>query len=289
MVEENSVATVATTPDLRRRVADWRAAGETVGLVPTMGFLHDGHLALVEAARRRSDRVVVSIFVNPRQFGPNEDFESYPRDHEGDLAKLTAAGADLAFVPDVAAMYGDGFVTAVSVSELTDCLCGANRPGHFDGVATVVTKLLLQCLPDIAWFGEKDFQQLLMIRRMSRDLDIPVEIAAVETVREADGLALSSRNAYLSAEDRQRAGALNQVLRTTAKQIASGDDTQTAIQAARQALSANGIDRIDYLDCRDTETLRPVSGPSAQGARLFAAIHLGDTRLIDNVPIEGAA
>ncbi|MDH5411851.1 MAG: pantoate--beta-alanine ligase, partial [Alphaproteobacteria bacterium] len=196
------VAVDRTVSDLRARVRDWRTAGETVGLVPTMGALHEGHMTLVRAARAECDRVVVSIFVNPAQFGPREDFDSYPRQEARDLAMLAEAGVEAAFMPGVAEMYPDGFSTAVTVSGLTECLCGRGRPVHFRGVATVVTKLLLQCLPDAAFFGEKDFQQLQVIRRLAGDLDIPVAIRGVATVRETDGVALSSRNAYLTPDQR---------------------------------------------------------------------------------------
>ena len=188
--------------ELRQRVSAWRAAGERIGLAPTMGALHAGHLALVAAAQARCRRTVVSIFVNPRQFGPREDFSTYPRPEAADLEKLAAAAADLVFIPAVAEMYPDGFATTISVGGPSEGLCGAQRPGHFDGVATVVAKLLIQVAPDAAFFGEKDYQQLLVVRRMARDLDLPVEIVGVPTVREADGLALSSRNVYLSAEER---------------------------------------------------------------------------------------
>ena len=198
-----SLAAVRTIADLRARVREWRAAGQRIGFAPTMGALHEGHLSLVRAARQRCDRVVVSIFVNPTQFGPNEDFDAYPRNEAADLALLAGVSADLAYLPSVEVMYPKGACTTVTVTGITDGLCGAMRPGHFQGVATVVTKLLLQVLPDAAFFGEKDYQQLKTITRMARDLDIPCEIIGVPTVREADGLALSSRNVYLSPAERR--------------------------------------------------------------------------------------
>jgi pantoate--beta-alanine ligase len=276
-----------TVSGLRERVRAWRNAGETVGLVPTMGALHEGHLALVRAAQAECDRIVVSIFVNPTQFGPNEDFESYPRGERRDLAMLADEGADLAFIPGVEQMYPDGFATTVTVGGFTDCLCGGGRPVHFRGVATVVTKLLLQCLPDAAWFGEKDFQQLLVIRRLVRDLDIPVAIRGVETVREADEVALSSRNAHLSPEQRQRAPALVAALKHVAARVGEGVSASDASAEARLMLEEAGFDRIDYLEVRDADTLDLVEGQPAPGrpARVFAAAFLGDTRLIDNWPL----
>lgn len=283
----SGVTVAETVAALRRQVNAWRRSGETIALVPTMGFLHAGHMALVEAARAGSDRVVVSIFVNPKQFGPNEDFESYPRDHEGDLAKLAAAGVDLAFVPDVAGMYGRDFATTVSVAGLTEGLCGAARPGHFDGVSTVVTKLFLQCLPDVAWFGEKDYQQLQMIRRMVGDLDMPLSIAALETVREADGLAMSSRNAYLDTDQRRRAGRINQILRAAAVRLGAGDPVAPVLEQARAALAEAGLDRIDYLELRAADDLAPMTRLD-RPARLLTAVHVGATRLIDNMPVSPA-
>ena len=201
----SSIATARTVKDLRAQVAKWRQAGETVALVPTMGALHAGHLSLIGVAKGHAERVVASIFVNPSQFGPKEDFKRYPRDEAGDVKKLAEAGVDLVFIPSTDEMYPAGFATKVSLPSLTDDLCGAARPNHFEGVATVVTKLLLQCAPDVAVFGEKDFQQLLVIKRLVRDLNIPVEIVGAPIVREEDGLALSSRNGYLSAAERKTA------------------------------------------------------------------------------------
>jgi pantoate--beta-alanine ligase len=269
---------------LRAQVRAWRAAGEAVALVPTMGALHEGHLALVRQAQVSCRRVVVSIFVNPTQFGPNEDFSRYPRDLEADLALLAQAGADAAFLPDVAAMYPPGFATTVTVTGLTEVLCGPLRPGHFAGVATVVTKLLLQCLPDRAMFGEKDFQQLQVVRRATRDLDVPVVIEGVPTLREADGLALSSRNRYLSAEERRAAPAMVAVLRQVAEAVRGGAPTAPALAEGRASLEAAGFGPVQYLSVNDAETLAPlerVEGP----ARVLAAAYLGRTRLIDNVAV----
>src|SRR5437763_3688893 len=218
------IAVARTVAALRQAVAGWRGRQERVGLVPTMGALHRGHLALVEAARRDCQRVVGSLFVNPKQFGPREDVTAYPRDEAADLAKFRQGGVDLVFAPTVAEMYPGGFATTVQVGGIGDALEGAHRPGHFDGVATVVAKLLLQCLPDAAFFGEKDYQQLLVVRRLVDDLDIPVRIEGVPTVREADGLALSSRNAYLSPDERRTAPLLHRVLRDTAAVLARQPD-----------------------------------------------------------------
>jgi pantoate--beta-alanine ligase len=274
-----------TIADLRGHIAGWRKSGERIGLVPTMGALHDGHLALVRAARAECDRVVATIFVNPKQFAPNEDLASYPRREAADLAMLRAAGVALVFMPAVAEIYPPGFATTVRVVGLTDCLCGAHRLGHFDGVATVVTKLLLQSLPDIAYFGEKDYQQLLVVRRLARDLDIPVQIAGVPTVREADGLALSSRNAYLSPRERRIAPELARVLRRIAAAL-SAEANAVARETARGRIDLEGAGfAVEYLEAREADTLAPVTATVTALARVFAAIHLGRTRLIDNMPI----
>lgn len=280
-------AIVRTVTGLRGRVHAWRMEGRTVGLVPTMGALHEGHMTLVRAARAECNHVVVSIFVNPTQFGPREDFDSYPRQEEHDLAMLRGAGVEVAFMPTVAEMYGQGFATSVSVSGLTECLCGRNRPVHFQGVATVVTKLLLQCLPDAAFFGEKDFQQLQVIRRLARDLDIPVAVRGVETVREADNVALSSRNAYLTPEQRKKAPAMVAALRHVAARIGTGVAAADAASEGWKMLEGAGFDRVDYLEVREDETLAPVEDlpDPSRPARVFGAAFLGETRLIDNWPI----
>jgi pantoate--beta-alanine ligase len=279
----NSMSTIRTVGDLRGRLADWRKAGEKIALMSTMGALHDGHLSLIALAKGKADRVVASIFVNPAQFGPHEDFDRYPRDEAGDLKKLAAAGTDLAFAPSVAEMYPEGFTTRVSVGDLTQDLCGAERPNHFDGVATVVTKLLLQCAPAVAIFGEKDYQQLLVIKRLVRDLDIPVEILGAPTVREKDGLALSSRNSYLSPQERRIAPLLYRTISEIAADLAQGRGCDDAVVAARYKLDAVGF-RVDYVAVRDPETLKPLSG-RVKRARVLAAAFLGKTRLIDNVPV----
>jgi pantoate--beta-alanine ligase len=281
------LTTVRTVRDLRGRLAAWRKAGESVALVPTMGALHEGHLSLVALAKSKAEHVVVSIFVNPLQFGPREDYGQYPRDEAGDLAKLAKAGADLVVAPDTAEMYPQGFSTQVRVGDLTEDLCGAARPNHFDGVATVVAKLLLQCAPDIAVFGEKDYQQLLVIKRLVRDLNVPVEIVSGPIMREKDGLALSSRNAYLSPSERKTAPLLYQTIVAVAADLAQGRGCDDAVVAARFKLDAAGF-RVDYVAVRDPDTLKPLSGPVKQ-ARVLAAAYLGKTRLIDNVPMPPAA
>lgn len=268
---------------LRQRVGAWRRAGERVVLVPTMGALHVGHLALVAEARRIGRRVVASIFVNPTQFGPNEDFSRYPRDLEADLALLGQAGADAAWTPAVETMYPPGFATRIDVAGLTDGLCGPFRPGHFSGVATVVTKLLNQVGPDVALFGEKDFQQLRVIQQAVADLDLAVEIRGVPTVREADGLALSSRNRYLTPEERAVAPRLHAVLADIAAATRGGSPVAGPVADGRAALEAAGF-QVQYLAVCDTQTLAQVDRVEAP-ARVLTAAFLGRTRLIDNVAV----
>src|ERR1700712_547943 len=269
---------------LRATVEAWRRDGESVVLVPTLGALHVGHLALLAHAKAIGRRAVVSIFVNPTQFGPAEDFSRYPRDVAADLALLAEPGADAAWTPEGEAMYPPGFSTRIEVGGLTEGLCGTVRPGHFAGVATVVTKLLNQVRPDIALFGEKDFQQLQVIRRAVRDLDLGVEIRGVPTIREADGLALSSRNRYLNPEERAVAPRLHAVLARIAAALREGAAAAPLRAEGIAELSAAGFDPVQYLEVRDAETLAPlerVDGP----ARVLAAAYLGRTRLIDNVAV----
>jgi pantoate--beta-alanine ligase len=279
---------VRTVADLRKHIALWRKGEVRVGLVPTMGALHQGHMALVEAAQAECDRIVASIFVNPKQFAPTEDLGSYPRREAADLEMLRSAGVDLVFIPAVDEMYPPDFATLVRVSGLTEGLCGAHRAGHFDGVTTVVTKLLIQALPDIAYFGEKDYQQLTVVRRLARDLDLPVRIAGVPTVREPDGLALSSRNVYLSAEERRIAPNLARVLRSIAAVLAQ-DPNAVAQEIAHgsAALQQAGF-AVEYLEIREAESLAVTSEVTAS-SRVFAAVRLGTTRLIDNMPSAPAA
>jgi len=268
---------------LRHCVAGWRAAGERVVLVPTMGALHEGHLALMAEARQIGRRTVASIFVNPTQFGPNEDFSRYPRDLAADLALLAQAGADAAWTPEVDTMYPPGFATRIEVAGLSEGLCGPFRPGHFAGVATVVTKLLNQVRPDVALFGEKDFQQLRVIQQAVADLDLAVEIRGVPTLRETDGLALSSRNRYLAPEERAVAPKLHAVLADIAAASRNGTPVAGRIAAGKAALEAAGF-RVQYLAVCDARTLAPVErvdGP----ARVLTAAFLGRTRLIDNLSV----
>ncbi len=275
---------VRSIPALRDTVARWRRNGESVGLVPTMGALHAGHLELVRQSRAQCDRTVASIFVNPAQFNPDEDLDRYPRQEEEDLSGLSRERADLAFIPVADDIYPEGFATAVHVGRVTTGMEGTVRIGHFDGVATVVCKLFMQCRPDRAYFGEKDYQQFITIQRMVRDLDMELTVVPVPTVREADGLALSSRNAYLSAEQRRIAATLNRILHETAKAIAGGRAIDAATAAARQELLDAGFDAVDYVECRaaaDLAVLETLDRP----ARVLATARLGPTRLLDNVPV----
>ena len=276
---------VRTIADLRQRISSWRVEGQTVSLVPTMGALHDGHLSLIKIAQEKCDKVVASIFVNPKQFLPNEDFEKYPRNEDSDIEKLVELGTDLLFSPNASEMYRADASTAVVISQLTDCLCATSRPGFFDGVGTVVTKLLIQTLPDIAIFGEKDYQQLLIIKRLARDLDIPTKIIGAPTIREIDGLAVSSRNVYLSPTHRETAPSIFKVLKTTATAIALGDDASLAAKKAHDDLVLAGFSKIEYFEARHSETLEPIKDTRNPG-RLFAAVWLGSTRLIDNLEIK---
>ncbi len=281
-----TVPAVRRVADLRATVAGWRKAGETVGLVPTMGALHEGHLTLVRRARADNARVVGTLFVNPTQFGPNEELAAYPRDEAADLAAFAGAGADLVFAPDVAEMYPEGAATTVTVAGLTDHLCGPFRPGHFAGVATIVTKLLNQARADAAYFGEKDWQQLQVIKRLARDLDIDTRIVGVATVRDADGLAMSSRNRYMTPDERARALALPRGLADLARRVADGRPVAPEVAATEKALLAAGFDRVDYVAACDEDVLQPldrVTDPAR--ARVFAAAWLGRTRLIDNMAV----
>jgi pantoate--beta-alanine ligase len=270
---------------LRGRLRAWRAAGHSIALVPTMGALHTGHLSLVALARSRATRVIASIFVNPMQFGAGEDLARYPRREAEDAGLLEGAGCDLLFAPAAETVYPQGFLTSVRVAGLDQPMEGLARPGHFDGVATVVTKLLLMAFPDVAVFGEKDWQQLAIVRRLVLDLDIPVEIVGAPTVRDPDGLALSSRNAYLDPSQRAVAAALPRTLRAAAQALASGARVAETLSTARAALGSAGF-RIEYLTLADERTLETLAELRAP-ARLFVAARLGGTRLIDNMPVTG--
>jgi len=279
-----SLETINRLAALRARTAGWRREGLTIGVVPTMGALHDGHLSLVRTALTRTDRVIVTLFVNPKQFNNAADLAAYPRTVESDAAKLTPLGTHVLYAPEVEEIYPDGFATNVSVSGVSEGLCGAHRPGHFDGVATVVSKLLLQTGADLAFFGEKDFQQLQVVKRMVRDLDIPVEIVPCPTVREADGLAMSSRNVRLSAQARSTAAALPAVLFAAAERLSAGDAAEPVLADARAAIAAAGFGDLEYLELRAESDLTPLSRAD-RPARLLAAAWLDGVRLIDNVEV----
>lgn len=266
---------------MRTLAGGWREAGRRVGFVPTMGALHAGHLSLIEAARAACDRVVVSVFVNPKQFGPNEDFDRYPRTLDADLSLAEGAGADAAFTPAVAEMYPDGFATTVSVAGLTEGLCGASRPGHFDGVTTVVARLFGIVGPCHAYFGQKDYQQVAVVRRMAADLALPVEVIACPIVREADGLAMSSRNRYLDADARRRAAAVPRALEAGAGLVAAGESVPARVLGAMRAELEGAGARVDYVAAVGADTLRPVSRV-CPGDVLLVAAWFGATRLIDN-------
>ncbi len=278
---------VRSVPDLRAAMAPWRGGAARSALVPTMGALHDGHMSLIRTAQDHADKTVVSVFVNPTQFAPNEDFTTYPRDEARDLDMLRAAGVDLVFMPGVADMYGDTDRTKVEVQGLSQILEGQFRPHFFIGVATVCAKLLIQTLPDVAMFGEKDYQQLCVIRAMARDLHLPVDILGGETVREPDGLAMSSRNAYLSNTERTIAPVLHQQIQGVAAAVSTGDAIEDACANASEELDRAGFKAIDYVAVRDAETLDSPS--QGRTMRVLAAAWLGQTRLIDNVSVPKAA
>jgi pantoate--beta-alanine ligase len=280
------LAIVRTISALRAQVAAWRAAGERVALIPTMGALHAGHLSLVALGRERADRTVASIFVNPTQFAPHEDFEAYPREEAKDAARLAEAGCDLLFAPSVEEMYAPGFSTTITVTGVSAPLDGQARPHHFAGVATVVAKLLIQCGPDVAVFGQKDYQQLQVIRRLATDLDLPVEIIGGPTVRADDGLALSSRNAYLTPAERAVAGKLNVILKDAIEQLRAGQPVEAVETAGLKALASAGFDPIDYLEVRDPNDLSRLGpGPLGVPGRILVAAKIGRTRLIDNMAV----
>ena len=275
---------VRTRAELRQQTALWRKADETIGVVPTMGALHQGHLSLARAAREKCDRVVVTIFVNPKQFDDPDDLKNYPRTEEDDARKLESIGVDLIYVPDPEQIYPDGFATTVSVSGLTDMLCGESRPGHFDGVATVVSKLFTQTSADFAFFGEKDYQQLQIVRRMASDLDLPVAVIGCPTIREEDGLAMSSRNLLLSDRSRVYAPVLAEVMEDMREKLRKGATMTAILRDAEARIMAAGFNDVDYLELRDggdlslLDTARP-------HARLFAAAWLAGVRLIDNIAV----
>lgn len=280
---------VSELDPLRSAVAALKRDG-LLALVPTMGALHEGHLTLVRKARKHAAHVAVSIFVNPRQFGANEDLGAYPRQPDRDAALLAAEGVSLIWRPDVATMYPEGYATTISVARVSEGLCGGARPGHFDGVATVVGKLFNQVQPDLALFGEKDWQQLAVIRRMARDLDLLLPraeaILGVPTVREADGLALSSRNAYLTPEQRAQAAALPRAIRSAIASLGRGEAVDAVLLELEEELLASGFDKIDYAELRDAASLAPLDRLGTAPARLLVAARIGKARLIDNMAVE---
>ena len=283
-----NIPIVRTVAGLRGMVADWRREGFTAAVVPTMGALHEGHLSLVRAALARADRVIVTLFVNPKQFNNASDLAAYPRTEADDAEKLAPLGAHVLYAPDGSEVYAQGFATTVSVTGVSAGLCGGARLGHFDGVSTVVAKLFLQTGADLAFFGEKDFQQVHVVRRMARDLDIPIEVVACPTVREGDGLALSSRNIRLSPGERRVAPALARALVEAAGRIAAGTPVDAAIGEACEAILAAGYREVEYLELRAEADLAPMT-VFDRPARLLAAAWLGETRLIDNLKLDRAS
>ncbi|TCD13324.1 pantoate--beta-alanine ligase [Oricola cellulosilytica] len=277
-----TVPIVRTVAELRATVAAWRRERLRIAVVPTMGALHEGHLSLVRAALEKADRVIVTLFVNPKQFNSAADLAAYPRTEKEDAAKLALIGAHMLYAPDGAEMYAAGFSTTVSVIDVSEGLCGAYRPGHFDGVATIVAKLFLQTGADLAFFGEKDFQQLHVVRRLARDLDIPIGIVACPTVREEDGLAMSSRNVRLSPLERKAAPRLSAILFDVSERLSQGAPVGDTLLAARQAILDAGYASVEYLELRANDDLSPLQSAD-RPARLLVAAWLGDIRLIDNV------
>ena len=277
---------IRTRAELRALTETWRREGSVIGVVPTMGALHEGHLSLVRGAEAQADRVIVTLFVNPTQFNNPEDLKNYPKTEEDDVRKLAPFAVDVLWAPGAEEMYPQGFATKITVGGISEGLCGGDRPGHFDGVATVVTKLLTQTDADLAFFGEKDWQQLQVVTRLVADLDLRARIVGMPTVREADGLALSSRNLRLTAQERAAAAALPAEMKRAAEAISGGADADEALTAARAAVLAAGFDAVDYLELRDGATLAPLD-KATPTARIFAAAHIGAVRLIDNMALSG--
>lgn len=271
---------------LRVQIKEWHMAGLRVGMVPTMGALHHGHLSLIREIQKHVDRVVVSIFVNPMQFGPNEDFDKYPRQEAGDVKKLEEVQTDLLYAPEIGEIYPDGFLTNVTVTKITEGLCADKRPGHFDGVTTVVTKLLLQCLPDVALFGEKDFQQYTVLKQLSKDLDIPTEVMCGKLIRDDDGLATSSRNVYLTAKERQIALEIPKTLKRVVYEVENNLlPLQASLDKAIEHLLKAGFKEVQYLEIRKSANLEPVTDEITEPSRVLVAAVIGKTRLIDNMPV----
>lgn len=280
-----SLTVLRTAAELRAATQPCRDEGKLIGLVPTMGALHAGHLALVDRARRDCGLAIASLFVNPTQFGEGEDFDAYPRNEADDFAKFDAHGVDFVYAPDAAEMYPDGFATTVTVSGITEGLCGAARPGHFDGVTTVVSRLFEHCAPDVAYFGEKDYQQYKVVQRMVEQLGLDIRVVGITTVRERDGLALSSRNAYLNPGQRRAAPAMYGTMFALSGRLHDGVDIAAQCAWGAQALLDAGFDSVDYFEICDADTLVPATG-NAPNLRILAAARLGNTRLIDNMPVD---
>lgn len=275
---------IRTVAELRPIVRGWKAAGEKVGVVPTMGALHDGHLSLARTGKQECERVITTIFVNPKQFNNPDDLKKYPRTEEADVALLSSVGVDVVFIPQPDEVYPDGFITTVSVGGVSEPLEGRMRPGHFDGVATVVTKLFGMTMADRGYFGQKDWQQLQVVLRLVRDLNLPIKIVGCETIREEDGLAMSSRNVRLTAQGRAVAGMLYSAITAAADDIRSGQSDRQAIREAAEKVRAAGFDRVEYIELRDAETLMPSDDPQ-KPRRMLAAAWLDGVRLIDNIPV----
>jgi pantoate--beta-alanine ligase len=275
---------IRTVAELRPIVRGWKAAGEKVGVVPTMGALHDGHLSLARAGKQECERVITTIFVNPKQFNNPDDLKKYPRTEEADVALLSSVGVDVVFIPQPDEVYPDGFITTVSVGGVSEPLEGRMRPGHFDGVATVVTKLFGMTMADRGYFGQKDWQQLQVVLRLVRDLNLPIKIVGCETIREEDGLAMSSRNVRLTTQGRAVAGMLYSAITAAADDIRSGQSDRQAIREAAEKVRAAGFDRVEYIELRDAETLMPSDDPQ-KPRRMLAAAWLDGVRLIDNIPV----
>ena len=273
-----------TVADIRALARGWKAAGQAIGVVPTMGALHDGHLSLARRARAECDRVITTIFVNPKQFNNPEDLKKYPRTEEADVALLSSVGVDVVFIPEPDQVYPEGFITTVSVGGVSEPLEGRMRPGHFDGVATVVTKLFGMTMADRGYFGQKDWQQLQVVLRLVRDLNIPIKIVGCETIREGDGLAMSSRNVRLTEAGRAVAHVLYSAITTAAEDIRAGQSDRMAIREAAEKVRAAGFDRVEYIELRDAETLMPSDDPQ-KPRRMLAAAWLDGVRLIDNIPV----
>lgn len=290
-MKKSSVQIIRTKKELRVQVTDWHMQGLKVGMVPTMGALHHGHLSLIREIQKHVDKVVVSIFVNPKQFGPNEDFDKYPRSETTDIKKLNEVNTDLLYAPEVSEIYPDGFLTTVTVAKITEGLCADKRPGHFDGVTTVVTKLLLQCLPDVALFGEKDFQQYTVLKQMAKDLDMPTEVMCGKLIRDEDGLATSSRNVYLTPEERKIALEIPKTLKQVITEIEEGIlPIEEALEKGKQHMMDCGFKEVQYLEIRHSDNLEPLTQTFPETspilARILVAAVVGRTRLIDNMPIK---